>query len=74
MSPGRWRLGQAPRPGSWQPAAIGCSRSTSSDGSPGSGWGLEVDELDGGHMIAMSHPVELADRLEAVRREVLGAG
>lgn len=36
--------------------------------------GLEVDEVDGGHMVAMSHPVELADRLEAVRREVLGDG
>ena len=32
--------------------------------------GLEVDEIDGGHMVAMSHPRELADRLEAVRREV----
>jgi pimeloyl-ACP methyl ester carboxylesterase len=31
--------------------------------------GLEVDEIDGGHMVAMSHPTELADRLEAVRRE-----
>ena len=36
--------------------------------------GLEVDELDGGHMVAMSHPVELAERLEAIRRDVLGAG
>jgi hypothetical protein len=34
--------------------------------------GLEVDEIDGGHMVAMSHPRELADRLEAVRREVQG--
>jgi pimeloyl-ACP methyl ester carboxylesterase len=32
--------------------------------------GLEVDEIDGGHMVAMSHPGELADRLEAFRREV----
>jgi hypothetical protein len=32
--------------------------------------GLEVDEIDGGHMVAISHPRELADRLEAVRREV----
>ena len=31
---------------------------------------IEVDEIDGGHMVAMSHPRELADRLEAVRREV----
>jgi pimeloyl-ACP methyl ester carboxylesterase len=36
--------------------------------------GLEVDALDGGHMLAMSHPVELADRLEAIRRDVLGDG
>lgn len=32
--------------------------------------GLEVDEMDGGHMVAMSHPRELADRLEALRRGV----
>jgi pimeloyl-ACP methyl ester carboxylesterase len=32
--------------------------------------GLEVDEIDGGHMVAMSHPGELADRLEAIRREL----
>jgi pimeloyl-ACP methyl ester carboxylesterase len=31
--------------------------------------GLEVDEIDGGHMVALSHPVELAERLEAVHRE-----
>jgi pimeloyl-ACP methyl ester carboxylesterase len=31
--------------------------------------GLEVDEIDGGHMVAMSHPTELADRLEAYRLE-----
>jgi pimeloyl-ACP methyl ester carboxylesterase len=29
--------------------------------------GLEVDEIDGGHMVAMSDPAELADRLEAYR-------
>jgi pimeloyl-ACP methyl ester carboxylesterase len=27
--------------------------------------GLEVDEMDGGHMVAMSNPTELAGRLEA---------
>ena len=32
--------------------------------------GLEVDEIDGGHMAALSHPAELADHLEALRREV----
>jgi pimeloyl-ACP methyl ester carboxylesterase len=26
--------------------------------------GLEVDDIDGGHMVAMSNPTELADRLE----------
>lgn len=29
--------------------------------------GLEVDEIDGGHMVAMSNPSELAGRLEAYR-------
>jgi pimeloyl-ACP methyl ester carboxylesterase len=27
--------------------------------------GLDVDEIPGGHLVALSHPVELADRLEA---------
>ena len=27
--------------------------------------GLEVDEIPGGHLVALSRPVELADRLEA---------
>lgn len=30
--------------------------------------GLEVDEIDGGHMVALSNPRALADRLEAYRR------
>ena len=29
--------------------------------------GLDVDEIEGGHMIAMSNPGELADRLESYR-------
>ncbi|HET6918590.1 MAG TPA: alpha/beta fold hydrolase [Jiangellaceae bacterium] len=29
--------------------------------------GLEVDEIDGGHMVAMSHPRHLANRLEVYR-------
>jgi pimeloyl-ACP methyl ester carboxylesterase len=29
--------------------------------------GMEVDEIDGGHMVAMSNPAELANRLEAYR-------
>jgi pimeloyl-ACP methyl ester carboxylesterase len=33
---------------------------------------VEVDEIDGGHMVAMSKPAELADRLEAYRLEVQG--
>lgn len=33
---------------------------------------LEVDEIDGGHMVAMSNPAELADRLEAYRMEAEG--
>jgi len=32
--------------------------------------GLEADEIDGGHMVAMSNPGELADHLEAYRLEV----
>ena len=31
---------------------------------------MEVDEIDGGHMLAMSNPGGLADRLEAYRRTV----
>jgi pimeloyl-ACP methyl ester carboxylesterase len=30
--------------------------------------GLEVEEVDGGHMVALSNPAALADRLEAFRR------
>ena len=36
--------------------------------------GIEVDEIDGGHMVAMSNPAVLADRLEAYRLEVQGDG
>ena len=31
--------------------------------------GLEVDDIDGGHMVALSNPAALADRLEAYRLE-----
>ncbi|MGH7576985.1 MAG: alpha/beta fold hydrolase [Longimicrobiales bacterium] len=34
--------------------------------------GIEVDVIDGGHMVAMSNPAELADRLEAYRLAVHG--
>jgi hypothetical protein len=27
--------------------------------------GIEADVIDGGHMVALSHPVELAERLDA---------
>ena len=32
--------------------------------------GLDVDEIDGGHMLAMGNPSKLADRLEQYRAEV----
>ncbi len=32
--------------------------------------GLAVDEIDGGHMVALSRPAELADRLQKYRLEV----
>ena len=35
---------------------------------------IEVEEIDGGHMVAMSNPAVLADRLEAYRLEVEGEG
>ena len=36
--------------------------------------GIECDEIDGGHMVALSKPAALADRLEAYRLEVQGEG
>jgi pimeloyl-ACP methyl ester carboxylesterase len=33
---------------------------------------IAVDEIDGGHMLALSNPAELADRLEAYRLELQG--
>ena len=36
--------------------------------------GLEVDVVPGGHLVALSHPVELADLLEACVREEPAAG
>jgi pimeloyl-ACP methyl ester carboxylesterase len=35
---------------------------------------IEVDEIDGGHMVAMSNPAELANRLEAYRLAVHDEG
>ena len=31
--------------------------------------GMKIDEIDGGHMVALSNPAELANRLEAYRIE-----
>lgn len=36
--------------------------------------GIEGDAIDGGHMVAMSNPGELADRLEAYRLALHGEG
>jgi pimeloyl-ACP methyl ester carboxylesterase len=36
--------------------------------------GLDVDEIDGGHMVAMSNPGALADRLETYRLEARREG
>jgi pimeloyl-ACP methyl ester carboxylesterase len=33
--------------------------------------GISVDEMAGGHLFALSRPVELADRLEAYRRDLI---
>ena len=35
---------------------------------------IEVEEIDGGHMVAMSNPTELANRLEAYRLSVHSEG
>ena len=35
---------------------------------------IEVEEIDGGHMVAMSNPAGLANRLEAYRLAVHGEG
>ncbi len=32
--------------------------------------GVPADEMPGGHLMALAHPIELADRLEAFRREL----
>ena len=35
--------------------------------------GITPDEIAGGHLLALGHPAELADRLEAYREEAAGA-
>ena len=35
--------------------------------------GIDVDEIDGGHMVALSHPRELSELLEALRLDVAAA-
>jgi hypothetical protein len=32
--------------------------------------GIEVDEIDGGHMVALSNPVALAERLEGYMQNI----
>ena len=39
-------------------------------GRPQSGWGSDLDEVPGGHLVALSRPVELVDKLEELAREV----
>lgn len=34
--------------------------------------GIEVDEMPGGHLVALSRPAELADRLDRYRAELVG--
>lgn len=34
--------------------------------------GIAPDEMDGGHLVALSRPRELADRLEDYREDVAG--
>ena len=34
--------------------------------------GIETEAVDGGHMVALSNPTAVADRLEAYRLEVQG--
>ena len=36
--------------------------------------GIDADEIDGGHLVALSNPEGLIDRLEGYRREVVGSG
>jgi pimeloyl-ACP methyl ester carboxylesterase len=36
--------------------------------------GLDGDVIPGGHIVALSHPAEVADRLEVYRAETKGAG
>jgi hypothetical protein len=36
--------------------------------------GVDVNEIDGGHMLAMSNPGGLADRLEAYRLDAQASG
>jgi pimeloyl-ACP methyl ester carboxylesterase len=35
--------------------------------------GIDVDEVPGGHLVALSHPVELADLLDGYQREIAAA-
>jgi pimeloyl-ACP methyl ester carboxylesterase len=35
--------------------------------------GIDVDEVPGGHLVALSHPVALADLLDRYQREIADA-
>jgi pimeloyl-ACP methyl ester carboxylesterase len=36
--------------------------------------GIEIDEMPGGHLVALSRPAELVDRLERYQRSSVSAG
>jgi hypothetical protein len=56
----------------WPDATTGCSRSACSDAFARERLDIECEEIDGGHMVALSNPAALADRLEAYRLELQG--
>ncbi len=53
------------RPPCWPAARTGCSRTTSRSGWPRERLGLAVEPLPGGHLVALSQPAALAERLLA---------
>ena len=62
------RAGPTSPPGSWPGATTGSSPLEFQRRVAAERLGLEVDEMPGGHLVALSRPVELADRLEAYLR------
>jgi hypothetical protein len=71
-SPGPCRHGRRCPPGSWSAATTASSPPGSSTGWCGDRLGITADEMDGSHCVALSHPKDLADRLEAYRAELRG--